>query len=941
MKIRDKIFFCFLGALLTTVSLQAANWKRIGTADGLSSTQTRQIVCLPNGQMMAVLEGNINLYDGQQFQSLEIDRRLTTEVHSFLNTNHYFDRQGRLWIRSLHQLTAIDARSLQQLDVRRLLHEAGVTGRLQNFFLDDDGTAWMHVGEDSLMCYDWQAGQARLVMRITEMNPDTLRASVCDVVGCDGMDYFLFSNGRMMCYDKRLDNILYTLSLGDANRGYYLRAWMLSKSKLVVRMYSGDENQLVEFDTQRRLVSRVLLHEGVANLWCSPDGEVWTCNKHQVWHFDARLRLKESFDDAPIDLQSLTLDQQGGIWACTHNSGLVYRVSHTSHIPYYSLPGKVSVNCFAPLPDRRLLVGSSHGLFCGDGNDGWQQVEGTAGWLVTNIDQGAHGNFYVSTRNCGLFELDSALHVRWAIDDRIDTKMRNNVDFCYELPDGRRIFNCRLNRLIVIDPQTRRLDHLMERLDNVVQNYRRIVDALHLSDGWLMASQNGLFFLKTIDGKQNDFQVDMQRFALLNDNPWSIKCNCLFRDREGRILVGTQNGLLCFDERRQELRRFAVTDGLPDNCIQSITDDRSGHLWLATMKGLCRLNTVSGETDGVGDYTFVERAATRTPDGRLFFGTEHGLYAFHPDSLKLPQLTLRPRLLALHIAGIEGFLAGSEDIRLPYDQNFITFTVSALNYAYASHTRYRHRLRGIDPDWVETTGSGSNLKIPYTALPPGHYRLEVQAAMQGETWGETLTVKLTIRPPLWRTWWAYLLYAMLAVTLFYYLRRSYIERRNMRRRIDELIRERHVATQPVSESDEPLIVEEETIEAADAAEPEDADEEKLDSAPPRTLTQADRRFLEKALNCIDRNMANTEYSIDAFASEMAMERSTLYRRLQAVMGQAPLEFVRTIRLKKAAELLRSGKYNVTEVSELVGFNTPRYFTKHFRDMYGVRPSEYK
>ena len=59
------------------------------------------------------------------------------------------------------------------------------------------------------------------------------------------------------------------------------------------------------------------------------------------------------------------------------------------------------------------------------------------------------------------------------------------------------------------------------------------------------------------------------------------------------------------------------------------------------------------------------------------------------------------------------------------------------------------------------------------------------------------------------------------------------------------------------------------------------------------------------------------------------------------MGQGPLEFVRTIRLKRAAELLRSGKYNVTEVSELVGFNTPRYFTKHFREMYGVRPSEYR
>jgi len=154
------------------------------------------------------------------------------------------------------------------------------------------------------------------------------------------------------------------------------------------------------------------------------------------------------------------------------------------------------------------------------------------------------------------------------------------------------------------------------------------------------------------------------------------------------------------------------------------------------------------------------------------------------------------------------------------------------------------------------------------------------------------------------------------------------------------LRERERPVPSVASSETVVETEAETS-AESSVEPQEELQQAEASLPPKEISPADRRFLEKALSCIDRNMANTEYSIEAFASDMAMERSTLYRRLQSVMGQGPLEFVRTIRLKHAAELLRSGRYSVTEVSELVGYNTPRYFAKHFREMYGVRPGEYR
>lgn len=484
---------------------------------------------------------------------------------------------------------------------------------------------------------------------------------------------------------------------------------------------------------------------------------------------------------------------------------------------------------------------------------------------------------------------------------------------------------------MAFNAETKEMDRVTERMGDAVQTYRYIIDYLPIHDGWLMATQNGLFML---EWKKKDFHLNTSRFATLADNPWSVKFNCLFCDADGNILAGTQNGLLCYNEKQNSLRCFTTANGLPSNNIQSIAADQCGALWLATSNGLCRLTLSLGEVlalgreDGIEDNCFMERSALCLRDGRMLFGTKYGFYEFHPDSLQLPHIEVEPRLLSVRITGNEDFIAGTETLRLPYDQNFLTFTVSALNYAHATHTVYRYRLRGIDRDWVTVAGGRGKIELSYTALPHGHYTLKVQAAILGQPWGKTMTANITILPPLWQTWWAYLIYIILALTAFYFVRRAYLSNRDMQRRIDQLLREAEERT----ETDTPS--------SAHIEEEKSFTEEK-DVQKDAEMSADARRFLEKALKCIDRNMSNTDYSIEDFASDMAMERSTLYRHLQAVMGQKPLEFVRTIRLNRAAELLCTGHYSVTEVSELVGFNTPRYFIKHFQERFGCRPSEYR
>lgn len=103
----------------------------------------------------------------------------------------------------------------------------------------------------------------------------------------------------------------------------------------------------------------------------------------------------------------------------------------------------------------------------------------------------------------------------------------------------------------------------------------------------------------------------------------------------------------------------------------------------------------------------------------------------------------------------------------------------------------------------------------------------------------------------------------------------------------------------------------------------------------------DRQFITRAVELVETNMTNTEYSVEALAGDLHTDRTNLYRKLQTLTGQKPSEFIRTIRLKHAAQLLQSSNYSISEIADLCGFSTPSYFTHSFKKMFGKTPGEYQ
>lgn len=108
-----------------------------------------------------------------------------------------------------------------------------------------------------------------------------------------------------------------------------------------------------------------------------------------------------------------------------------------------------------------------------------------------------------------------------------------------------------------------------------------------------------------------------------------------------------------------------------------------------------------------------------------------------------------------------------------------------------------------------------------------------------------------------------------------------------------------------------------------------------------TLTSMDDRFLQQAINVINDNIGNPDFSVSDLSAALYMHRTSLYKKLVYITGKTPVEFIRAIRLKRAAALLETDGIYVSEVAYMVGFNSPKVFAGHFRDEFGCSPSEYR
>lgn len=353
--------------------------------------------------------------------------------------------------------------------------------------------------------------------------------------------------------------------------------------------------------------------------------------------------------------------------------------------------------------------------------------------------------------------------------------------------DGSNVFIKYDSDLSMFNGKDLELARFIKKVSSFLQGYLSKI-LFEDSEGilWVGASNGLLFKIDVVNYKIDTYNHDP-------DDPTSIPSGMIVtisEDSRNNLWLGTwPTGMCRFDKKTGKSKRYYEKDGgLIDNTVCGIIEDDDGYLWISTKNGICKFNPVQ-ETfdeyyyaeDGLQSNEFLFDGALKASNGTIYFGGSNGVTYFEPEKIfKNPNPPMMD-ISSIYKDGKKQILGLNSDepsaLEITYRDRGISFDFNALNYTRTEKNKYKYRMVGYDPDWVD---AGDRRFTSYTNLPPGNYTFQVTGANNDGLWNEEpAQLEVKVYPPPWATWWAYSFYLISIIgSLYWYL--QYIKKRNMR-----------------------------------------------------------------------------------------------------------------------------------------------------------------
>ncbi len=434
--------------------------------------------------------------------------------------------------------------------------------------------------------------------------------------------------------------------------------------------------------------------------------------------------------------------------------------------------------------------------------------------LVYTIMQDSKGSIWLGTKSNGLFKADPV--------NKEETKYKL-THFLHDKNDANSISSNEIYSLLE-DSKGRLWAGSFESGLNLINQENGRVQFEHNSPAFanypksgfdkvrhLSADKDGNLWVATTDGL---LVIDLNhgspyrifKYRKIPGDAQSLGNNdvqFIYRDAKNTMWLATAGGgleqaIISGGINSVKFKSYTVKDGLPNDCLLSCVEDKRGYLWIATQKGLARLdpqrqkfkNFDSG--DGLPTGDFSEAAALRLPDGKLVFGSVKGYLLFNPghivnqrirSNLVFTNLQVNNEDVKLNAPDklLNFNINNASKLVLHHNQNIISIDYTMLDYRSNNKQSYAYRLMGFDTVWHNNQ---DQKRATYTALPAGNYVFEVQC-LNNDLYINTPvnSLAITILPAPWRTWWAYLIYAIIAIVIIECIRRVALTVLKLRHRI--------------------------------------------------------------------------------------------------------------------------------------------------------------
>lgn len=343
-------------------------------------------------------------------------------------------------------------------------------------------------------------------------------------------------------------------------------------------------------------------------------------------------------------------------------------------------------------------------------------------------------------------------------------------------------------------------------------------------------------------------------------------------------------------------------------------------VYFLTRKQITRVNryNYSSKTFYANDANINMSAFSKAIDfdGKesIFIGGQGKIIGLNISTQQLRRWDYRPLVTAIKVndkpVASSSFLS-DHLLKLDAGEMNIEISFSNLYYNIQQSPKIAYKLDGIDKSWRELP-SGSHSAF-FNRLPKGTYKLHLKHEYIPGYWAEDEEVLTICQAPYWyETWWAYTIYIIGILFLAYLLLSTPFERRKIEDMMRELKNKKVRRDIALGASDEQT-----------------------------EFSESDSLFIEQITKAVEANMKNPDFSVDELANLLCISRATLHRRMNQIASMTPLAFIKSKRISQACELLAANQMSISEITYEVGFSSPKYFTKCFKEYMNMSPSEFQ
>jgi len=801
------------------------NFVHLNNTNGLSNNQVECIFKDSRGFMWFGTNYGINRYDGYNFKVYTVRKNDPDGLIFNTTSRIQEDFEGNLWISSDQKYVIYNYKTEKfNRDINHFLNRMKLKPNPNLIEIDSSKNFYAWYSGTGVYKYDPHSQTVDFFPQSDEINTLS-RGNIISMKKFKNHLWALFSTGLV----ERVNEITHTIDFRNKYIADNFRGSTIKKNLFVdeggcpwiypgindrgVLYYDFEAGKWVSLSAyQSDIIIQSDLVRGIAQ---DQSGLIWIATDHGgVNLLDKQTGKITVLKNDPANNHSLGqnsaisvyCDNSGIVWVGTYKNGVSYyhpQLFKFNHSPLYLLQSNdvdlKDCNCLYEDSDSNLWIGTNGGglikynkttnvykIYKNKEDDPYSISSN----IVISILEDSEKKMWFGTFLGGLNRLDGEKFVHYLpVENNLNSLSNKSI---YGLVEDK-------NKNIWIGT----LGGGVNKLDASRKNFQQFTTE---TDSGLLSN----FILSTYTENAEEIYLGTPKgISLIHANS-NVITPC-FPDREQlnqladpiifsvcvdskkQLWIATSNGLNVYQPDKNAFLLLNRESGLPSEQIVSLTEDNSGNMWAGTRNGLACIYRSSAKETG-DDYRIVsfdekdglpsaicnQNALFKSGSGEIYVGTTKGYIAFNPDKIVFNKEIPKPRFTGLTIYNqeitpgieykkrivLEQSVTAVGELKLKYNEkNFILY-FSALNYIHPEKCCYRHRLKGFETEWTETrNGTGS---ASYSNLSPGKYELEVFASNNDGLFTlKPLSMKIIIEPPFWLTWWAYLLYSLIVILLFW------------------------------------------------------------------------------------------------------------------------------------------------------------------------------